>query len=347
MANFSLSWNTTLPILSSLAIGILLSFVYVSAWIPFVTTALAILFFNIHHLDKPIHALIIRIIIIALSATLALLLWGKKFAFLMMLLFILPSLRPVPLNSLDTFWPRCILAISLISYLVNPQFTLLSCRTLITLLVVLWGTRLLIYFALRKKGLPKQPAQQANITDNKLSYFFFSYIIYGIALIVIAYPVFLTNMYGCDPLFASLGMYNTFTPIWSLMTYPTARFYLTIIAVLLWIIGFVCESVSDWQLYQFLKNSAQGQVLTTGLWHYSRHPNYFGEILMWWALWLLSLTSKAGIFALAGIASPLLVMYMLRKVSGVPPVEQEFDNHPHYQQYKRTTSCIILWFRKS
>ncbi len=78
--------------------------------------------------------------------------------------------------------------------------------------------------------------------------------------------------------------------------------------------------------------------MRSGLWQYSRHPNYFGELIQWWAIALLALGPVIGWLALGG---PLLLTYLIIFVSGIPPIEKRYSQKPEYQAYKRLTSMLV------
>lgn len=105
------------------------------------------------------------------------------------------------------------------------------------------------------------------------------------------------------------------------------------------IIGFLFESIADEQLRRF-KSLAQskGQLMTTGLWSWSRHPNYFGEVLQWWGIWLLVLDLPYG---WATIVSPIGVTYLILKVSGVSMLEDLMKNRAGFSEYAAKTSIFI------
>lgn len=111
------------------------------------------------------------------------------------------------------------------------------------------------------------------------------------------------------------------------------------LAIAMWVFGFLFEAVSDRQLAHFLAlPQNRGKLLMSGLWKYSRHPNYFGELTQWWALALLALGSSASWAAFVG---PALLTYLILFVSGVPPVEKRHAQRPGYEGYKKRTSLII------
>jgi steroid 5-alpha reductase family enzyme len=112
-----------------------------------------------------------------------------------------------------------------------------------------------------------------------------------------------------------------------------------------WLIGFLWESIADYQLFQFKKDPTnKGKVMKTGLWAYSRHPNYFGEILVWWGIFICSLSPDSTIPWYLLIISPLTITYLLAKVSGVPMLEYKYKDRPDYQIYVKNTPSLIPKF---
>lgn len=112
-------------------------------------------------------------------------------------------------------------------------------------------------------------------------------------------------------------------------------------ATSLWLIGLFFEAIGDQQLSDFREDPHnRHRVLDRGLWRYSRHPNYFGELCVWWSFWL---------FAAAGgawwsIASPLLATYLLVCLAGIPLSEREIEERrPGYRDYAKRTSALIPW----
>jgi steroid 5-alpha reductase family enzyme len=110
------------------------------------------------------------------------------------------------------------------------------------------------------------------------------------------------------------------------------------------IFGLYWESVADWQLSRFKANPEnRDRVLDTGLWHYSRHPNYFGEFCVWWGFYFIALAGGAW----WSIASPLLMSLLLFKVSGVALLEKTIvERRPHYQRYIKRTNAFFPWAPK-
>jgi steroid 5-alpha reductase family enzyme len=109
-----------------------------------------------------------------------------------------------------------------------------------------------------------------------------------------------------------------------------------------WLAGFLVESAADRQMLRFRRaNPAKGAVMDRGLWRWSRHPNYFGETLVWWGFGLMALSVPGGWVALAG---PLLITWLILEVSGVAMLERSLaEAKPGYADYARRTSAFIPW----
>jgi len=108
-------------------------------------------------------------------------------------------------------------------------------------------------------------------------------------------------------------------------------------------LGFLCEAAGDAQLLAFQRDPAsRGKVLNSGLWRYSRHPNYFGEALLWWGYGVFALSVSDGVWTLY---APLVMALLLLRVSGVPMLEAGMENRrPGYREYIERTSSFVPWF---
>jgi steroid 5-alpha reductase family enzyme len=108
--------------------------------------------------------------------------------------------------------------------------------------------------------------------------------------------------------------------------------------------GLLLEAVADAQLARFRRDPAnRGRVLDTGLWRYSRHPNYFGEACLWWGLGIMALAAD-GWAAAWSLVSPLMMTVLLLRVSGVTLLEQDIgERRPAYREYVARTSAFIPW----
>jgi steroid 5-alpha reductase family enzyme len=117
-----------------------------------------------------------------------------------------------------------------------------------------------------------------------------------------------------------------------------------VIGILLWITGFFFETAGDYQLAQFKADAGnKGKVMDKGLWHYTRHPNYFGDSAVWWGYGILCLASGS-YFPLLG---SLLMTALIIKVSGVSLLEKSLkEQKPQYKEYIEKTSAFLPWFPK-
>ena len=116
------------------------------------------------------------------------------------------------------------------------------------------------------------------------------------------------------------------------------------IGIALWLAGFVIEVIADRQKRVFRSRAGSGEYITTGLWSRSRHPNYFGEILLWCGIAVLAFPALHG-WQLATLISPVFVYMLLTRVSGVPLLEKKADKkwggQPEYEAYKANTPVLV------
>jgi steroid 5-alpha reductase family enzyme len=120
--------------------------------------------------------------------------------------------------------------------------------------------------------------------------------------------------------------------------------WLNSLGILVWIIGFYFEAVGDWQLAQHIKNPKnRGVLMTKGLWRYTRHPNYFGEVTQWWGVWL---TIFGLPLAWMAIISPLTISWLILKVSGIPMLEKKYQGRADFEAYAKVTNAFFPWWPK-
>lgn len=196
---------------------------------------------------------------------------------------------------------------------------------LITLLVTIWGGRLTYYIVRRNWGKPEdfRYAKWRKEWGKWLvpRAFLQIFMLQGVLMLIIGYPIIVVN---ANP-------------------QPGLNF-IDYLGLLIWITGFIFESVGDKQLAEFKKDPAnKGHVIQSGLWKYTRHPNYFGEATMWWGIFLLTISVPLGWSA---VISPLTITLMLLYVSGVPMLEKKYKDNPEFQEYARRTNKFFPWFPK-
>lgn len=116
---------------------------------------------------------------------------------------------------------------------------------------------------------------------------------------------------------------------------------MALLGLAVWLVGFWFEAVGDYQLDRYLALPMKpSSVMQQGLWKYTRHPNYFGEVTMWWGVWLMVLPTDFGYWA---VISPLVITFLILKVSGIPMLEKHFADNPEFADYKRRTSAFFPW----
>lgn len=183
-----------------------------------------------------------------------------------------------------------------------------------------WGVRLALRIYLKNRGKPEdfryRTWREQWGKTFVLRSFLQVYMLQGIIVFVVALPVLLAVVYPVPPLF----------PV-------------VLLGILIWAVGFFFEAVGDYQLDRFITNPAtKGKIMSLGLWKYSRHPNYFGESVMWVGIAVASFGLSSSYL---GIISPLLITFLLLKVSGVPLLEKHFEGNPEWEAYKARTSVFI------
>ena len=198
----------------------------------------------------------------------------------------------------------------------NHSFTAI----LVTFLVLIWGLRLSWHIGLRNIKKSEDYRYKA-WRDSWGKWFVIRsylqiFILQGILMLLIVSPILLIYTYSINGIFP-----------------------LVVIGTLLWVFGFLFESIGDKQLRKFIGNPKnKGQVMNKGLWQYTRHPNYFGEVTQWWAIGVIALTSSYGWLGLIG---PVVITFLITKVSGVPLLENKYKGNSEYQAYKLRTSMLI------
>lgn len=128
--------------------------------------------------------------------------------------------------------------------------------------------------------------------------------------------------------------------------------WLALIGIAVWIVGLVCETIADVQKFAFTQRSAnKNKWIASGIWKYSRHPNYFGEMAVWIGIYTYVVSSLPGFQPIIALVSPLLIVVLLIFVSGIPilekSAEKRWGSDPAYQRYKKRTSLLVPWPQKN
>lgn len=239
-----------------------------------------------------------------------------------MLLLWLLSLLLKNSSIVDIFWGLGFVIVNWIYFTLTPD-GFISRKLLIGLLVSLWGLRLSTHIFLRNLGKPEDYRYQKWRKENGSQWwwksFFQVFLLQGLLLWIISAPLLAAQ-------FTSQPEHLT----WS-----------DFVGVIVWLVGFYFEAMGDYQLSQFLsKPENKGKIMNKGVWRYTRHPNYFGDSAQWWGYYLIA-ASAGGWWT---IFSPIMMTFLLVRVSGVALLEKTMETRPGYKEYAEKTSAFIPWF---
>jgi steroid 5-alpha reductase family enzyme len=250
------------------------------------------------------------------------LLLGSIVLALMILLWLL-SLALRNSSIVDIFWGTGFVIVTWAAFLLGDQ-GYLPRKLLLAALVTVWGLRLSLHILRRNWGKPEDFRYAKWRQESGARWWWFSFFkvfaLQGILLWIISAPLVMGEI----------------SPT------PTFLGWLEGLAVLVWGIGFFFEAVGDGQLARFKADPAsRGKLLNTGVWRYTRHPNYFGDAAQWWGYFLIAAAS-GGLWT---VFSPILMTFLLVRVSGVGLLEKTLkDSKPGYREYMERTSAFVPWF---
>ena len=220
----------------------------------------------------------------------------------------------------DIFWGAGFAVIALVTFALTDGYR--PRKLLITSLALIWGVRLAIYIGWRNAGKGEDFRYQAMRkrygTRFAVISLFTVFVLQGVLMWVISLPL-----------------------QWAQIAREPARLtWLDFLGAGVWAIGLSFEAIGDWQLARFKSNPAnKGKVMNRGLWAYTRHPNYFGDALLWWGVFLIALACPRVWWI---CVSPVLMTTMLMKVSGVALLEKTLvKTKPEYRDYVRRTSAFL------
>lgn len=227
----------------------------------------------------------------------------------------------------DLFWGPAFVIVAWVYRLLGAEPGVLR-QQLLLALVTLWGLRLGLYLTWRNhgKGEDYRYRQMREKQGDGFWWtsFFRVFLLQGVLVLVISLPYLVVQVPELEP-----GWHWT-----------------TAVGLVLWTAGFLFESIGDGQLARFKADpSNQGKVLRLGLWRYTRHPNYFGDFLVWWGYFAIALGAPHGWWTLP---CPLLMSFFLLKVSGVALLEKTIgERRPEYRDYVESTRAFFPWFPKN
>ena len=220
----------------------------------------------------------------------------------------------------DSAWGIGFIVISIFNLIISGDFQ--RTKFILTFLIFLWGLRLTIYLTIRNWGKTedfrykewRKRWGKSVILKSYLKVF----LLQGLLMFLISLPATLYNRFD-----GGVSFYG-------------------FVGLLIWVVGFYFETVGDLELFFFKKNPKnKGEILKDGLWKYTRHPNYFGEVIMWWGIWILILGST---YWYLGLIGPLTITYLILKVSGIPLLEKKYDGNKEFEKYKKETPSFFPKF---
>ena len=238
----------------------------------------------------------------------------------MMIVLWIISISITNVSIVDIFWGFGFAVTAITYYSLsdgNPTRMLL-----VLALVALWGLRLSVYLGIRNAG----KGEDFRYRNFRNSYgesrywwvsFFQTFLLQGTLMWLISLPVLAAMYYGSDKPVGVIDM----------------------LAMVFWLVGFVFEAGGDLQLAAFKRNPEnKGRVLDKGFWKYTRHPNYFGDAMVWWSFALFSIAA-GGYWQIAGSA---IITFFLMRVSGVTMLERTLlETKPKYRDYVNRTSSFF------
>jgi len=194
-------------------------------------------------------------------------------------------------------------------------------------LMTLWGVRLAGHISLRKQGEEGEDSRYRQWRESWGESFLWRsflqiFMLQGAVVFFVALPILLVISQPGE----GLG-------------------WLDLLGALVWLFGFAFEAIGDYQLLRFKQSTnKRGRFIQSGLWRTTRHPNYFGEATLWWGIFLIALNAPFGVIA---IISPLLIDFLLLKVSGIPMLEAKYEGNPEFEAYKSRTNAFFPWFPRT
>ncbi len=222
------------------------------------------------------------------------------------------------LDVADEAWGVAQPYIVIVSILVTGQLSLIS--IVLLLLTSLWGFRLFYHLRKRHSQTAREDKRYTEMKANwkkypKIQAYVYVFLLQGLLMFILGLISMVTILAN---------------PAWQ----P-----ISLVGVVVWIFGFTFEAVADRQLAAFVaRTENRGKIMDQGLWKYSRHPNYFGELVMWWGIFIFTYLNTGAFWT---IVSPLTISYLIIFVSGIPLTEKQFISNPLWSKYKNRTSALI------
>jgi len=233
-------------------------------------------------------------------------------------LWFLVALRLRRNDVADIAWGPGFIVLALVG-----QFTVVAISNrgiLVLALVAVWGLRLSLHIGLRNRGKAEDPRyrkwREEWGSHATIRAYFQIFLLQGFLIVAVLMPV-------------------TY-----ILSHPNPHLtWLDALGGAVWLVGFVFEALGDLQLARFKQNPGnRGRVITSGLWKYTRHPNYFGEVTLWWGVWLIACSLPGGWKTVVG---PATITALILLVSGIPLLEKKYEGNLEFKEYQRRTSAFF------
>jgi len=247
---------------------------------------------------------------------------GLTIAVFMVIVFIIA--QAIKNNSIvDIGWGLGFIATALVLLFTKGQFN--NYNFVFVSMILIWGLRLALHIFLRARGKGEdfRYAQWRKEWGKNAAVkaFFKVFVLQGIIMLIVALPI--------------------------IIVFSSAKNQLNIFSLtgfLIFAFGFLFESIADFQLHCFKKNPEnKGKIITSGLWKYTRHPNYFGEAVLWWGIAIFTIGAENYIISFIG---PIVINLLLVFVSGVPLLEKKYTGNIEWEEYKKITPAFVPVFGK-
>jgi steroid 5-alpha reductase family enzyme len=220
---------------------------------------------------------------------------------------------------IDVAWGLLFCTVALVSFVAGSGHGDTGRRWLLLIMTLAWGGRLAFHIGRRSIGKGEDPRYEAMLANRgQLQTIALVYGLQGLLALIISAPL-QVGAFEAAPL----------TP-------------LAYVGAAIWLLGVLAEGVGDWQLEQFRADPAnKGHVMDRGLWHYTRHPNYFGDACVWTGIFLVTAERWPGVLTFFSL---LIMIYLLAFGSGKKVLERSMAKRPGYPEYMQRTSGFIPWF---
>ena len=218
----------------------------------------------------------------------------------------------------DSAWGLGFVLVAWVSLVIAHNFSTIA--VISALLVSIWGIRLFTHIANRNWRKSEDDHRYQAMSQKwgsraGLKFYTNVFLLQGVLLLVISTPV------------VAIARFGTHITTW------------VVLGWVIWLGGILFEALADYQLATFIKNREKGShsIMQTGLWKFSRHPNYFGEVTTWWGAAVVA----CAVGAWWGVLGAAVITLLITKVSGIPPLEKHYTGNKDYEAYAKRTSVFV------